>query len=244
VTTALAERLAARLALALALVASLALARHASAEPRHASAEPRAASAESSHASAEELRRRTVDATAAPLPSRDTRWQALFGAALDAGSLPQVAPGITTGVDIRRGGLAARAVAAAFFPQADHGDAGRTGALSIALFDVMTTVCALAPIGGHAIGACGGTGLGIAHASRRASGGADGSGGTDATLRLLGTAQLRGDLALSRAIVIAVDAGVFADPLRTRLQLDGAPDSYRPPLFAFRASTALHVRFW
>jgi hypothetical protein len=172
---------------------------------------------------------------AAPLPSRDVRWSATLGGAVDAGSLPRAAPGLALGFDVRRGALSARVAGAAFLPQLD-----RSSGASVALFDVMAMVCALAPIGSRFdVGMCGGAGIGLLRAVAAPSAPPDSSLG----VRPQGEAISRLDVTLLPGLLVSLEAGVVIDPLRSPMPLT-ASDAYRSSLFSFRGALALHVRFW
>ena len=166
---------------------------------------------------------------AAPLPSRDTRWYAIDAAVIDTGSLPRTSPGLSLGLDVRRGGLGAHAVASAFSPQVDHA----TGA-SIAMYDAMTMICAIGPVGRFYLGACGGGGVGLLHASAR--------GESDVAFRPQVVAITRLDFEVDKVLLFAADVGAVLDPLRSRLDVGGA--TYRASLVSLRASLGVHVRFW
>ena len=169
---------------------------------------------------------------AAPLPSKDIRWYATLGPAVDTGSLPRTSPGMALGFDVRRGGLAARAAASAFLPQVD-----RASGASVALFDVMPLLCAMGPLSSRFdVGACAGAGAGLLRASVRDE--------SAIVFRPQATALARLDLLLGAGFVVSADAGTILDPLRSPLRLAGVDDAYRPSLFSFRASLGLHVQLW
>lgn len=172
---------------------------------------------------------------AAPLPSRDIRWSGTVGAAVDVGSLPRASLGLTLGFDVRRGALGLRVVSSAYGPQRDHA----SGA-SIAAFDTLAMICALAPIGSVIdLGACGGGGVGILGAEGASSAPAD----RMVRFRPEGLATTRFDVALLRALWVSLEAGVTIDPLRTRLRLAGE-DAHRASLVSFRSTLSLHLRVW
>jgi hypothetical protein len=163
---------------------------------------------------------------AAPLPSKDIRWSLALGGAVDVGSLPRASPGAVLGFDVRRGALGFHASASAFLPQSTSGGPD----VSIGLFDVLGTICALAPIGSRFdLGACGGLGAGLLRADS----------GAGSAARPEGLAITRFDIVLVPGLQLSLDAGTVVDPLRTRLG-----DVYRSSLFAFRGSLGVLVRLW
>ncbi|HVJ89375.1 MAG TPA: hypothetical protein VM580_06190 [Labilithrix sp.] len=181
---------------------------------------------------------RIESTAAAPLPSRDIRWSATLGGAVDAGSLPHVAPGLSLGFDVHRGGLAARVVGSAFLPQVD-----RASGTSVALFDAMAMLCALAPLGRFDLGACGGAGVGWL----RAEAAANTPPASASRVRPQGLGTLRFDVQLLPALLLSLEAGTLIDPLRSPLPLTGREDAgkaSRSSVFAFRAALALGLRFW
>ncbi len=168
-----------------------------------------------------------ADPVAAPLPSKDIRWSLALGGAADAGSLPHAAPGVGLGFDVRRGALGFHLAASAFLPQS-LGVASSSGA-SLGLFDVLGTVCALAPIGSRFdVGACGGLGAGLLRLDSGA-----------AFPRPEGLATTRFDVTVVPGFLLTLEAGTVIDPLRTTVG-----EIYRAPLFAFRGSLGMLVRLW
>lgn len=173
---------------------------------------------------------------AAPLPSHDIRWSGTVGAAVDVGSLPRAAPGLALGFDVRRGALGLRVVTSAFGAQRDH-----ASGMSIAAFDTLIMICALAPIGSSVdLGACGGGGLGLLRAEGAASAPAD----SVIRFRPEGIATTRFDVSLFPALWVSLEAGVTVDPLRTRLPLAGDAEAHRASLVAFRSTLSLYLRVW
>ena len=169
---------------------------------------------------------RAGDPTAAPLPSMDIRWSLALGGAADVGSLPHASPGAVLGFDVRRGALGFHAAASAFLPQSTAG----TPSASVGLFDVLGTICALAPLGSRFdLGACGGLGAGLLRADS----------GAGSAARPEGVAITRFDMVLVPGLLLTLDAGTVVDPLRTRVG-----DVYRSSLFAFRGSLGVLVRLW
>jgi hypothetical protein len=173
---------------------------------------------------------------AAPLPAKDIRWAATLGGAADVGSMPRASAGLALGFDVRRGALAARAISSVFAPQIEH----TTGA-SVALFDLMAMVCALAPVSSWLdAGACGGGGFGLLRAGPLP--GAVGAAGLALRPEGLGTARF--DFVLSNAFVISLETGTVLDPLRTMLPIAGAGDAGRSSLLSFRGVLGIYVRVW
>jgi len=173
---------------------------------------------------------------AAPLPAKDVRWSATMGGAVDAGSLPQASTGLALGFDVRRGALAARTLTSVFVPQTEQ-----TSGASVALLDLVTMVCALAPVSAwFDAGACGGGGLGLVRAAQSA--GAQESSGV--ALRLEGVATARFDLVLSHAWSFSLETGTVLDPLRTTVPLAGVGDAGRASLLAFRGVLGIYLRVW
>jgi len=167
-----------------------------------------------------------ADPVAAPLPSKDIRWSIALGGAVDVGSLPRAAPGAVLGFDVRRGALGFHAAASAFLPQSASG----VSDVSVGLFDVLGTICALAPLGSRFdLGACGGLGAGLLRADS----------GAGSAARPEGLAITRFDVVLVPGLLLSLDAGTVVDPLRTRVG-----DVYRSSLFAFRGSLGVLVRLW
>lgn len=165
------------------------------------------------------------DPIAAPLPSRDIRWSVALGGAADAGGLPRPSPGVVLGFDVRRGALGFHLAASAFVPQVEHGQ-------HVGLFDLLGTVCALAPIGSRFdLGACGGLGAGLLRARAPDS----------VTARPEGVAVTRFDVVLVPGLLLSLEAGTVIDPLRTSAG-EGAVSS--SSLFSFRGSLGLLVRLW
>lgn len=161
---------------------------------------------------------RAADPVAAPLPSRDIRWSMELGGAADVGSLPHATPGAVLGFDVRRGALGFHAAASAFVAES-----------TLALFDALASICALAPIGPRFdLGACGGLGVGLLHAE-----------GAGSAARPEGLAITRFDAVLVPGLLLTFDAGTIVDPLRTRVG-----DAYRSSLLAFRGSLGVLVRLW
>ena len=161
------------------------------------------------------------DPLAAPLPSRDIRWSVALGGAVDAGGLPSPSPGVVLGFDVRRGALGFHLAASGFVPQVEHGQ-------HVGLFDLLGTVCALAPIGSRFdLGACGGLGAGLFRAA------------DSVTPRPEGVAVTRFDVVLVPGLLLSVEAGTVIDPLRT-----SAGEASRSSLFAFRSSLGVLVRLW
>lgn len=174
---------------------------------------------------------------AAPLPAKDLRWSATLGGTADVGSLPRASTGLAMGFDVRRGALAARGVTSIFAPQREPG----SGA-SVALVDLMSMVCALAPVRAwFDAGACGGGGLGLLRAAEVPGGPSSSSG---ASLRLQGLATARFDLVLSPAWSFSLETGAVVDPLRTALPVAGASDAARASLLAFRGVLGIYLRVW
>ena len=172
-----------------------------------------------------------ADPVAAPLPSKDIRWSLALGGAVDVGSLPRASPGAVLGFDVRRGALGFHAAASAFLPQTERasGTSGASG-VSVGLFDVLASICALAPIGSRFdLGACGGLGAGLLRADS----------GAGSSARPEGLAITRFDIVLVPGLLLSLDAGTVIDPLRTRVG-----DVYRSSLFAFRGSLGVLVRLW
>jgi hypothetical protein len=96
--------------------------------------------------------------------------------------------------------------------------------VSVGLFDLLATICALAPLGARFdLGACGGIGAGLLRT----------------TLRPEGVALTRFDVMLVPGLLLSLDAGAVIDPLRT----DPGAGS-RSSLFAFRGSLGVLVRLW
>ncbi|MDB5216225.1 MAG: hypothetical protein JWO86_4152 [Myxococcaceae bacterium] len=158
-----------------------------------------------------------ADPVAAPLPSKDVRWSLALGGAVDVGALPHPAPGVALGFDVRRGALGFHAVTSAFLPQAEQN-------VSVGLFDLLSTICALAPLGARFdLGACGGIGAGVQRN----------------TVRPEGVALTRFDVTLVPGLLLSLDAGTVIDPLRT-----AAGAASRSSLFAFRGSLGVLVRLW
>jgi hypothetical protein len=169
---------------------------------------------------------RAADPAAAPLPSKDIRWSLALGGAADVGSLPRAAPGAVVGFDVRRGALGFHVAASAFLPQSTSG----VPAVSVGLFDVTGTICALAPLGSRFdLGACGGLGAGLLR----------GGSGADSSARPEGVALMRFDMVLVPGLLLTVDGGTVLDPLRTRVG-----DVHRSSLFTFRGSLGVLVRLW
>jgi hypothetical protein len=169
---------------------------------------------------------RAGEPAAAPLPSKDIRWSLALGGAVDAGSLPRATPGAVLGFDVRRGALGFHAAASAFLPQSTSGAA----VASVGLFDVLATICALAPLGSRFdLGACGGLGAGLLRADS----------GAGSAARPEGVALMRFDMVLWPGLLLTLDAGTVIDPLRTRVG-----DVHRSSLFTFRGSVSLLVRLW
>lgn len=162
---------------------------------------------------------------AAPLPSKDIRWSLELGGAVDVGSLPHASPGVALGFDVRRGALGFHVAASAFLPQTE-----RASGVSVGLFDVLASICALAPIGSRFdLGACGGLGAGLLRADS----------GTAAALRPEGLAITRFDIVLVPGLLLTLDAGTVIDPLRTSVG-----DAYRSSLFSLRGSLGILARLW
>jgi len=171
----------------------------------------------------------TPTVEAAPLPSKDVRWSATFAPAIDVGSLPRPAPGLALGFDVRRGALAARLRGSGYLAQ-------RTPDFSVALFDVMALVCALAPIGASIdFGACGGGGVGLLRAVAPED--------AASSLRPQGAAELRLDLFPGHVVFVSTEVGAVVDFVRPPVRLAGF-EPYRPLAVAFRATIGIHVRFW
>ncbi len=148
--------------------------------------------------------------------------------------MPRASTGLALGFDVRRGGLAARALTSVFAPRTEP----NTGA-SVALLDVMAMVCALAPFAAwFDAGACGGGGLGLL----RAEGPAAEPARSGTSLRLEGIATARFDVVLSDTWLVSLETGTVLDPLRTSLPLAG--DAARASLFAFRGVLGISVRVW
>jgi hypothetical protein len=170
---------------------------------------------------------------AAPLPSKDIRSSLELGGAVDVGSLPRASPGIVLGFDVRRGALGFHAAASAFLPQSERrsgaSSASSAGA-SVGLFDVLASICALAPLGSRFdLGACGGLGAGLLRADS----------GAAPALRPEGLAITRFDIVLVPGLLLTLDAGTAIDPLRTAVG-----DASRSALFSFRGSLGILVRLW
>ena len=171
----------------------------------------------------------TAGPTAAPLPSKDIRWSLALGGAADVGSLPRASPGAVLGFDVRRGALGFHVAASGFLPQSTTGTPA-TPAASVGLFDVLGTICALAPLGSRFdLGACGGLGAGLLRADS----------GAGSAARPEGIAITRFDMVLVPGLLLTLDAGTVLDPLRTRVG-----DVHRSSLFAFRGSLGVLVRLW
>jgi hypothetical protein len=169
---------------------------------------------------------RAGEPAAAPLPSRDIRWSLALGGAVDAGSLRRATPGAVLGFDVRRGALGFHAAASAFLPQSTSGSPGA----SVGLFDIVGTICALAPLGSRFdLGACGGLGAGLLHTDS----------GAGSAARLEGVALARFDMVLVPGLLLTLDAGTVLDPLRTRVG-----EVHRSSLFTFRGSLGVLVRLW
>ncbi len=161
------------------------------------------------------------DPVAAPLPSRDIRWSVALGGAADAGGLPHPAAGVVLGFDVRRGALGFRLAASGFVPQVEHGQ-------HVGLFDLVGTVCALAPIGSRFdVGACGGLGAGLLRAA------------DSVAARPEGVAITRFDVVLVPGLLLSLEAGTVIGPLRT-----SAGEASRSALFSFRGSLGVLVRLW
>jgi hypothetical protein len=167
---------------------------------------------------------------AAPLPSKDVRWSLQLGGAVDVGSLPHASPGVVLGFDVRRGALGFHLATSAFLPQTERAS-GRSGAgASVGLFDVLASICALAPIGSRFdLGTCGGLGAGLLRADS----------GTATAIHPEGLATTRFDVVLVPGLLLTLDAGTVIDPLRTTVG-----DAYRNSLFAFRGSLGILLRLW
>lgn len=162
-----------------------------------------------------------ADPVAAPLPSKDIRWSVALGGAVDVGGLPHPSPGAALGFDVRRGALGFHLAASAFLPQTER-------SFRVGLFDLLATVCALAPIGSRFdLGACGGIGAGLLRAE------------ASATVRPEGVAVTRFDVVLVPGLLLSLEAGTVVDPLRT-----SAGEASRSSLFSFRGSLGVLVRLW
>ena len=161
------------------------------------------------------------DPFAAPLPSRDIRWSLALGGAVDVGALPHPAPGAALGFDVRRGALGFHLAASGFLPQTEQG-------FRVGLFDLLGSICALAPIGSRFdLGACGGIGAGVLRAA------------ASATVRPEGVGVTRFDVVLVPGLLLSLEAGTVVDPLRT-----SAGEASRSSLFSFRGSLGALVRLW
>lgn len=173
---------------------------------------------------------------AAPLPSHDIRGSATLGGAVDIGALPRPSPGVALGFDVRRGALGAHLAASAFLGQHD-----RASGTSLALFDALASICALAPVGSRLdVGACGGLGAGLLRAEL------DATSAVSTRLRPEGLATSRVDVALTPVLYLSLEAGVVLDPLRTVSPLPSSPsqEAHRTSLFSFRGAVSLQVRLW
>jgi hypothetical protein len=163
------------------------------------------------------------DPIAAPLPSRDIRWSVALGGAADAGGLPRSSPGVVLGFDVRRGALGFHLAASGFVPQVEQSQ-------HVGLFDLLGTVCALAPIGSRFdLGVCGGLGAGLMRAA------------DSAKARPEGVAVTRFDVVLVPGLLLSLEGGTVIDPLRTSAG-EGAVS--RSALFSFRGSLGVLVRLW
>ena len=161
------------------------------------------------------------DPVAAPLPSRDIRWSVALGGAADVGALPHPSPGAVLGFDVRRGALGFHLAASGFVPQVENGQ-------HVGLFDLVGTVCALAPIGSRFdVGACGGLGAGLLRAA------------DSVAARPEGVAITRFDVVLVPGLLLSLEAGTVIGPLRT-----SAGEASRSALFSFRGSLGVLVRLW
>lgn len=166
-----------------------------------------------------------ADPAAAPLSSKDIRWSLQLGGAVDVGSLPHASPGVVLGFDVRRGALGFHVATSAFLPQTE-----RASGASVGLFDLLASICALAPLGSRFdLGACGGLGAGLLRADS----------GTAAALHPEGLAITRFDIVLFAGLLLTLDAGTVIDPLRTTVG-----DAYRNSFFSFRGSLGILVRLW
>jgi hypothetical protein len=174
---------------------------------------------------------------AAPLPSRDVRWYVSDAVLVDVGSLPRASPGLALGGGVQRGGLGASVVASGLLAQDD-----RASHTPIALYDLVGTVCALAPLGRVVdLGGCGGGGAGLLRVSRSLRRGA---GDIRLAPRPEGVATARLDLHLGRALVLSLDGGAVVAPWRPTLVVDDLGTSIRPAWLGFRGSLGLHLRLW
>ena len=172
----------------------------------------------------------TPTVEAAPLPSKDVRWSATLAPAIDVGSLPRPAPGLALGFDVRRGALAARLRGSGYLAQSTPANS------SVALFDIMALVCALAPIGASIdFGACGGGGVGLLRAIAPED--------AASSLRPQGAAELRLDLFPGHVVFVSTEVGAVVDFVRPPVRLAGF-EPYRPLAVAFRGTIGIHVRFW
>jgi hypothetical protein len=159
---------------------------------------------------------------------------------VDVGTLPRPSPGLTLGLDVRRGGLGARASVSGFRPQTESA----SGA-SVGLFDIMAMICALVPLGSRLdAGACLGGGVGLLRGVPPPTEEA----GRLIALRLQGLAGARLDVALvPKTLFLSLEPGAIVDPFRTSplpAALPAVGNGYRSSLVSFRSAVALDLRVW
>ena len=174
-----------------------------------------------------------------PIAGPVTRWSAAVGAAIDTSS-PHLSPGFTVGAQARRGLGAVGVSGSAFLPQTEHAMSVPPVQTTVTLVDLLALGCLLVPVATQLdAGGCLGAGVGILHGQ---------SGSIDRPRSNIGARfesvlLARVELAVTSAIVLRLEGGGLADPVRSPFRVEGLGDVYRPPAFALRLGAWVDLRF-